>query len=95
MRETYLRQLWRNEKVRKAEFDRKMRARTRWGVFIWNGEGRYPAEAAVEGKLYKSEKVADKARLRLDPAEQTLVLRPVLLDEPPAMTPAEDDISGS
>ncbi len=37
------------------------KACTRWGVFVWRGDGRYPHADVVGGKLYKSRTLADKA----------------------------------
>jgi len=48
-------------KERARENARALKACTRHGVFEWTGENRYPAEKAIGGKLYKSEKLAQKA----------------------------------
>lgn len=65
----------RQERVRAA----KKKLCTRYGVFVWNRDGRYPRRAAV-GKLHRSEKLAQRQADRR-PGEN-LVVRSVEVCDP-------------
>lgn len=58
-----------------------LRERERFGLFTWNGDNRYPVEAALDGKLYRSAKMAQKAADKINeriPAAN-LVVRTIYL----------------
>jgi hypothetical protein len=53
------------------------KACTRYGVFVWEGNGRYPADKVIGGKLYKSDKLAAKSPAANEQGGRDRVIRTV------------------
>ena len=61
------------KQLRKAQ-EKERKAKTRFGLFKWKSDGRYPESDAL--KIYKSEKVAQKAADKL--LSQNIVVRTIM-----------------
>ena len=73
-RNTYLDALHESRMARERLDAEDLRRRTTYGVFVWDGRGNYPAEAAI--KVFKREAAAQKfADTGLD---QNWVVRPII-----------------
>ena len=59
-----LRKMHKAARAREKANEAAEKACTRYGVFVYEPVNRYYAENAVDGKLYKSVKLADKAAAR-------------------------------
>ena len=59
-----LRDLVRRQRELERERAALAKATTRYALFVWRGDGRYSASDAVGGKLYASQKVAERAANR-------------------------------
>lgn len=73
---SYLKDLVKSQKAIEKEQE-KNRSKPEYGIFIWDGRGRYNKQDAI--KVYSSEKLAEKYADKLNTDKPVYVVRPIYI----------------